>query len=91
VILVDAGVQGEPTIEADVSRQEVARAAEAVEELATAGDRGAAVETMARGAAAIVERLTNRGDSTAWPAWAARAEPRSSRTGCNGCPWGPRS
>jgi len=62
VILVDAGVQGEPTIEADVSRQEVARAAEAdVEELATAGDRGAAVETMARGAAAIVERLYEQG------------------------------
>ncbi len=62
VILVDAGVQGEPTIEADVSRQEVARAAGAdVEELAAAGDRGAAVETMSRGAAAIVERLYQEG------------------------------
>jgi uncharacterized protein (UPF0261 family) len=62
VILVDAGVQGEPAIEADVSRQDVARAAEAdVGELAAAGDRGAAVETMARGAAAIVERLYEQG------------------------------
>jgi uncharacterized protein (UPF0261 family) len=62
VILVDAGVQGEPATEADVSREEVARAAGAdVGELAAAGDRGAAVETMARGAAAIVERLYEEG------------------------------
>jgi uncharacterized protein (UPF0261 family) len=62
VILVDAGVQGEPAIEADVSREEVARAAGAdVGELAAAGDRGAAVEAMARGAAAIVERLHGEG------------------------------
>jgi uncharacterized protein (UPF0261 family) len=62
VILVDAGVQGEPAIEVDVSRQEVAQAAGAdVRELAAAGDRGAAVETMARGAAAIVERLYEEG------------------------------
>jgi uncharacterized protein (UPF0261 family) len=62
VILVDAGVQGEPAIEADISRQEVAQAAGAdVGELAAAGDRGAAVETMARGAAAIVERLYEEG------------------------------
>jgi uncharacterized protein (UPF0261 family) len=62
VLLVDAGVQGEPTTPADVSRQEVARAAGAdVEQLAAAGDRGAAVEAMARGAAAIVERLHAEG------------------------------
>jgi uncharacterized protein (UPF0261 family) len=62
VILVDAGVQGEPAIEADITRQEVAQAAGAdVGELAAAGDRGAAVETMARGAAAIVERLYEEG------------------------------
>jgi uncharacterized protein (UPF0261 family) len=62
VILVDAGVQGEPAIEVDVSRQEVAQAAGAdVRELAAAGDRGTAVETMARGAAAIVERLYEEG------------------------------
>jgi uncharacterized protein (UPF0261 family) len=62
VVLVDAGVQGEPGIEADVPRDEVARAAGAdVEALAAAGDRGAAVEAMARGAAAIVERLHGEG------------------------------
>ncbi len=62
MILVDAGVRGEPATEADVSRQEVAQAVGAdVEELAAAGDRGAAVETMARGAAAVVERLHEEG------------------------------
>ncbi|HET9723730.1 MAG TPA: Tm-1-like ATP-binding domain-containing protein [Actinomycetota bacterium] len=58
VILVDAGVLGEPTTRPDIPREEVARAAgDEVERLVAAGDRGAAVETMSRGAAAIVERL----------------------------------
>ncbi|HEY7400246.1 MAG TPA: Tm-1-like ATP-binding domain-containing protein [Actinomycetota bacterium] len=62
VILVDAGVLGEPTTPADVSRAEVAQAAGAdVSDLAKAGDRGAAVETMSRGAAAVVERLYGEG------------------------------
>jgi uncharacterized protein (UPF0261 family) len=62
VILVDAGVQGEPTTPGDVSRDEVASAAGAeLEDLAAAGDRGAAVEAMSRGAAAIVERLHREG------------------------------
>ena len=57
VILVDAGV-GEPTVSPDVTRHEVAAAAgEDVDALAAAGDRGAAVEAMSRGAAAIVTRL----------------------------------
>src|SRR5262245_10255373 len=62
VILVDAGVIGEPTITPDVGRAEVAAAAGAdVRELAAAGDRGAAIETMSRGAAAIVDRLHRDG------------------------------
>jgi uncharacterized protein (UPF0261 family) len=62
VILVDAGVLGEPTTTPDIPREEVARAAgDEVEHLAAAGDRGAAVETMSRGAAAIVERLHREG------------------------------
>ncbi len=56
-LLVDAGVF-EPQVEPDVPREEVAGAAGAdVAELARGADRGAAVETMARGAAAVVERL----------------------------------
>jgi uncharacterized protein (UPF0261 family) len=62
VILVDAGVLGEPTTAPDVPRDEVARAAGAdIEELRAAGDRGAAVETMSRGAAAIAARLHEEG------------------------------
>src|SRR5262245_2308806 len=62
VILVDAGVLGEPTTAADVSRDEVARAAGAeISELLEAGDRGAAVETMSRGAAEVVGRLRREG------------------------------
>ena len=57
-ILVDTGVLGEPRTPPDVTRDDVARAAGAdVGALAAAGDRGAAVETMARGAAEIVSRL----------------------------------
>ena len=62
VILVDAGVFGEPAIEPDITRDEVADAAGAeIGALVEAGDRGAAVETMSRGAAAVVERLHREG------------------------------
>jgi len=58
VVLVDAGVLGEPSIRADVTREEVARAAGAeLGGLVAAGDRGAAVETMARGAGKVVRGL----------------------------------
>jgi uncharacterized protein (UPF0261 family) len=62
VLLVDAGVLGEPAVAPDVAREEVAAAAGAdVAALAAAGDRGAAVETMARGAAEVVKRLHDEG------------------------------
>ena len=62
VILVDAGIVGPPLAEPDVSREEVARAAGAdVAALAAAGDRGAAIATMARGAAAVIPRLFAEG------------------------------
>ncbi len=58
VILVDAGVLGAPPIKPTITREEVARAAGAeIAALATSGDRGAAVMTMARGAAEIAKRL----------------------------------
>jgi uncharacterized protein (UPF0261 family) len=57
VMLIDAGVR-EPLTEPDISRQQVAAAAGAdVADLASRGDRGLAVETMARGATAIVTEL----------------------------------
>ena len=62
VVLVDAGIVGEPLTTPDVTREEVAAAAGAdVAALAAAGDRGAAVETMARGAAEVVKRLHAEG------------------------------
>src|SRR5262249_49621094 len=62
VLLVDAGVMGEPSIRPDVGRSEVAMAAGVdVRDLAMAGDRGAAIEAMSRGAAVIVEQLYREG------------------------------
>ena len=58
VILMDAGIIGIPLAQPDISREEVAAAANAdVRVLAAAGDRGTAVNTMASGAAAITLHL----------------------------------
>ncbi len=58
VLIVDVGVLGEPRIPADVSRAAVARAVgSSIEELIAAGDRGAAMETMAKGAAVTARQL----------------------------------
>jgi uncharacterized protein (UPF0261 family) len=62
VLLVDTGVLGEPLVRADISREEVAQAAGAdLSALAAASDRGAAVETMGRGAGEVVKRLHAEG------------------------------
>jgi uncharacterized protein (UPF0261 family) len=68
VLLVDAGVLGEPLVAPDVTREEVARAGGAEHaELAQAADRGRAVDVMGRGAAAVLTRLHAEGrlDGTA--------------------------
>jgi uncharacterized protein (UPF0261 family) len=57
-VVVDVGVLGEPRTGADVPREEVAQAAGADHaELVRAGDRGAAMEAMGRGAAAVLAGL----------------------------------
>ena len=57
-LLIDAGIVGPASIEPDIARSEVASAVGADSAaLAAAGDRGAAVQTMAAGAALVVERL----------------------------------
>jgi uncharacterized protein (UPF0261 family) len=62
VVLVDAGILGQPQIPGDVTREEVAQAAGADHaELAQAADRGRAVEVMGRGAAAVLGRLHEQG------------------------------
>ncbi|MGH3090343.1 MAG: Tm-1-like ATP-binding domain-containing protein [Rubrobacteraceae bacterium] len=61
-LLIDAGIVGEPKVQPNVTKEEVAQAAGAnVRRLAEAGDRGAAVEAMGRGAAEVVERLHTEG------------------------------
>lgn len=58
MLLVDAGILGDPLVEPDVGRAEVAAAAGAdIAALAAARDRAAAIEAMGRGAADVVRRL----------------------------------
>lgn len=62
VLLVDAGVLGEPHAAADISRSEVANAAGAdLADLVARNDRGAAVETMARGVTSVIRQLFEDG------------------------------
>jgi uncharacterized protein (UPF0261 family) len=62
VTTVDCGIMGEPQIKPDISRNEVARAAGAdAALLAAVADRGAAVQTMARGAEHVLKRLHAEG------------------------------
>jgi uncharacterized protein (UPF0261 family) len=58
VLLLDAGILGEPLTLPDIGRDEIAEAAGVkVAALVSGNDRGAAIDAMARGAAIVVERL----------------------------------
>ena len=58
VLVVDAGILGEPRFLPDITRQEVAAAAgEDVQALADARDRPRAIEAMGRGAAEVIRQL----------------------------------
>ena len=62
VLVIDAGVMGEPAFAGDIPRDDVARAAgSSVASLVEAGDRGDAIDVMGRGAAAVVMRLQGEG------------------------------
>jgi uncharacterized protein (UPF0261 family) len=62
VVLVDTGVLGEPLVEPDITREEVALAARAnLAALVRDADRGAAVEAMGRGAGEVLLRLHGEG------------------------------
>jgi uncharacterized protein (UPF0261 family) len=62
VLVVDAGIHAPVGLEPDIARDEVARAGGAnVDELAAAGDRGAAVTAMGAGAEQVVRRLYAEG------------------------------
>ena len=63
VTLVDAGVLGQPQVDADISREAVAAAAgEDHSELVRSADRGRAVEAMGRGARQVLSRLHADGE-----------------------------
>jgi uncharacterized protein (UPF0261 family) len=62
VLLVDAGINEPVGVDPDVERRELAEAGGArIEDLASAGDRGTAVEAMTRGAPLVVRRLFDEG------------------------------
>ncbi|EBF6878241.1 UPF0261 family protein, partial [Salmonella enterica subsp. enterica serovar Saintpaul] len=62
VLLIDVGVNDSTVEGVDVTNEEVAAAVGAsIEELRTSNDRGAAVATMGRGAAAVLRRLNSEG------------------------------
>jgi uncharacterized protein (UPF0261 family) len=62
VLLVDVGVLAAPQLEADVPREEVAKAAGADHvALVAEADRGRAVEVMGRGAGVVLGRLFEEG------------------------------
>ena len=73
VVLIDVGILGEPLVAPDVSRDEVASAADTdiaslaaaagteIRTLVEGDDRGAAIEAMSRGAAEVVLRLHGEG------------------------------
>src|SRR3954452_11609295 len=61
-VLVDVGVMGEPRIEPDVGRDEVARAGGgSLEVLVSSAERSAAMATVGRGAAVVLQRLLDEG------------------------------
>jgi len=61
-LLIDVGVLGNPVVEPDVTRREVAAAGGAdLDELVARQDRGEAVAAMARGVAALTPKLFGQG------------------------------
>ncbi len=61
-LVIDTGVIGDPAFEADVSRDQVAEAAETtIEALKARDDRGVAIDAMAKGVAVIVQGLYEAG------------------------------
>jgi uncharacterized protein (UPF0261 family) len=62
VLLLDAGILGEPSATPDIGRDEIAAAVGLdIASLVSADDRGAAIDAMARGAAKVVLRLHGEG------------------------------
>lgn len=61
-LTIDVGVLGEPSVEPDITRDQIAgEAGTTIRELAEAGDRGRAVAAMSRGAASLATKLFVQG------------------------------
>ena len=61
-LVVDTGVLGEPTVEADVTRHQVAETAESsIEELIRRGEKSHALVVMAEGASHVLQQLLQKG------------------------------
>jgi uncharacterized protein (UPF0261 family) len=62
VVVVDAGIEGEPSFEPDITRHEVAaRGGSSIDALCAMGDRASALDVMAEGSAEIVRQLHGAG------------------------------
>ena len=91
-VVIDSGILGEPGTSADVTRQDVAReAGYELEQIQSAGSRGAAVELMVRGSARSASASGSRAACTACSAWAGRKGRYSARPGCRPSPSASRS
>ena len=102
VVMIDCGILGPPQHPPHpdgpiapsryVDRAEVAAAAGAdVDQLAAAGDRGAAVQTMSRGAGVVLERLFAEGRiGGALAMGGTGGTSLAARRASVGCPWGCR-
>ena len=63
VIVVDVGILGKPLFQPDITREQVAQAAElSIEEVASSGEEGEAVQAMSKGAVKIVQELYQSGE-----------------------------
>lgn len=61
-MVIDAGIMGKPRLDADIPREEIARAAGIdLARLANDGDRGAAIDAMLDGARTIIKALVSEG------------------------------
>ena len=61
-LVIDGGILGQPSFQPDISHEEVAKAADTtLEKIVALGHEGKAIETMAEGAAKIVQRLYSEG------------------------------
>src|SRR5207249_884955 len=86
VLVIDVGALGAPRLNPDITRREVAAAADVdFDALAAKRDRGETVAAMSKGAPVVLSRLVAEKKSTASFRWAAAAARRLARRRCARC------